>query len=189
MEDKRENILNAATDIFSKYGFYGAKMEDIAKKAEIGKGTIYGYFDSKQSLFYEMIKYRIEEYEKGLDSSLNIEGSLEEKLYNLYIFHEEYLNRYIDITQIIMTEQEVLPKELMGEIAAEMDKIFYRIQKSVEEAIHKEELRDNLNPQLAAIVIIGSIGQFYAQKICYPEKNHNNVEFKELIDTILKGLQ
>ncbi len=32
MENKREAILDAATDVFSKYGFYGAKMEDIAKK-------------------------------------------------------------------------------------------------------------------------------------------------------------
>ena len=106
VEDRRENILNAATDIFSKYGFHGAKMEDIARKAEIGKGTIYGYFDSKKSLFYEMIKYRIDEYEKGLDKSLKLEGSLEEKLYALYDFHEEYLNRYIDITQIIMMERK-----------------------------------------------------------------------------------
>ena len=70
-EDKRENILHAATDVFSKYGFHGAKMEDIAREANIGKGTIYGYFNSKESLFYEMIKHGIKEYEKGLNRGYN----------------------------------------------------------------------------------------------------------------------
>ncbi len=189
MEDRRKNILNAATDIFSKYGFYGAKMEDIAKKAGIGKGTIYGYFDSKRSLFYEMIKYRIEEYKKGLDSSLNIEGSLEEKLYAVYDFHEAYLKRYIDTTQIIMREQEVLPKKLMKELADEMHKLFNRMKIAVEEAIHRKELRKDLDPELAAVIIIGSIGQFYGRKIYYERKGYNNLDLKDLIDTMLEGLK
>ncbi|HOJ12843.1 MAG TPA: TetR/AcrR family transcriptional regulator [Clostridiales bacterium] len=188
-ENRRENLLNAATDVFSQYGFHGAKMEDIAKKAEIGKGTIYGYFDSKRSLFYEMIKYRIEEYRKGLDSALNIDGSLEEKLYAQYVFHEAYLNKYIDITQIIMREKEVLPKELIMELAAEMDKLFSRMKRAVEEAIHRKELRKDLDPKLAAIIIIGSIGQFYGQKIYCQKKGHDNIDLMDLIDTVLKGLR
>ena len=40
-------------------------MEDIAKKAEIGKGTIYGYFDSKRSLFYEMINIELKNIGKA----------------------------------------------------------------------------------------------------------------------------
>ena len=77
----------------------------------------------------------------------------------------------------------------MREIAVEVNKLFYRMEKAVEEAIHKEELRSDLNPQLASIIIIGSIGQFYGYNIYYQRKGHNNIEFKDLIDTILKGLE
>lgn len=189
MENRRENILEAATDVFSKYGFYGAKMEDIAKKAGIGKGTIYGYFDSKESLFYEMIKHGIDEYEKGLDIALNSEGDLGQKLYVLCKFHGKYLNRYIDISQIIMMEREILPKELMKEIVGEKAQLFNRMKKAVEEAIHKGELRKNLDSQLATIIIIGSIGQFYGQKICYEKIDYNNIDPKDLIDTIMEGLK
>lgn len=189
VESRRENILDAATDVFSKYGFHGAKMEDIAKKAGIGKGTIYGYFDSKRSLFYEMIKYRIEEYRKGLDSALNMDGSLEEKLYALYVSHEAYLDRYIDITQMIMREKEVLPKELIMELADEMDKLFNMTKRAIEEAIHRKELRKDLDPKLAAIIIIGSIGQFYGRKIYYQRKGYDSIDLKDLVDTMLKGLR
>ena len=63
------------------------------------------------------------------------------------------------------------------------------MKKAVEEAIHTEELRKNLDSQLATIIIIGSIGQFYGQKICYEKIDHNSIEPKDLIDTIIEGLK
>lgn len=188
-EDKRENILHAATDVFSKYGFHGAKMEDIAKEAQIGKGTIYGYFDSKETLFYEMIKHGINEYEKGLNKALDIEGNLERRLDALCKFHGEYINKYIGISQIIMMEKEVLSKELMKDIVEEKVKLFNRIKNAVEKAIHSGELKNELDSELAATIIIGSINQFYGQKICYEKKDHNDIDPKDLIEMILGGLK
>ncbi len=46
--DRKGEILDAATLVFGKFGFHGATMEEIAKEAGIGKGTIYGYFSSKE---------------------------------------------------------------------------------------------------------------------------------------------
>lgn len=189
VEDKRESILNAATDIFSKYGYYGAKMEDIAKKADIGKGTIYEYFNSKESLFYEIIKHGIKEYEKGLNVALNTIGNLEEKLYVLCKFHGEYVNRYIGITQIIMMEKEVLSKELMKDIVDGKSKLFNMMKNSVEEAISSGELRKGLDPQLVTTIIIGSISQFYGQKIFYEKEDYKNIEPKDIIDIMLEGLK
>lgn len=188
-EDKRENILHAATDVFSKYGFHGAKMEDIAKEAKIGKGTIYGYFDSKESLFYEMVKQGIKEYEKGLNKAFDIDGDLEEQLYTMCRFHGEYINKYIGISQIIVMEKEVLSKELMKDIVVEKAKLFNSIKNAVEKAIHRGELRSGLNSELATIIIIGSINQFYGQKIFYEKKDYNNIDPKDLIEMILEGLK
>ena len=183
-EDKRESILDAATDVFSKYGFHGAKMEDIAKEAQIGKGTIYGYFDSKETLFYEIIKHGIKEYEKGLNRALSIDDNLEEQLYTLCQFHGEYINRYIGISQIIMMEKEVLSNELMKDIVVEKVKLFNRIKSAVEKAIKSEELRNGLDPELATIIIIGSTNQFYGQKIFYEKKDYYDIDPKGLIEKI-----
>lgn len=189
VEKRRREILNAATEIFSRFGYYGAKMEDIAKKAGIGKGTIYSYFDSKEALFYEMIKHAIEEYEKGLDKALNIEATLEERLHVLCKFHGKYLSKYIDITQIIMMEREVFSKDLVKELIGEKTRLFNRVKNAVKDAIYSGELREDLDPHLASIIIIGSIGKFYGEKICYGREKLNKVDPKGLIDTMLKGLK
>ncbi|HUJ60483.1 MAG TPA: TetR/AcrR family transcriptional regulator [Kofleriaceae bacterium] len=48
--DKREAILGAALDLFVERGFYGTAVPEIAERAEVGAGTIYRYFDSKEAL-------------------------------------------------------------------------------------------------------------------------------------------
>ena len=52
----REMIMNAAIKNFSKTGYAPTKMDDIAKTANVSKGTVYLYFDSKESLFESICK-------------------------------------------------------------------------------------------------------------------------------------
>jgi len=52
--DKRNRIINAALIVFSRAGFQNSKIEDIAITADIGKGTLYEYFSSKDELFLEV---------------------------------------------------------------------------------------------------------------------------------------
>jgi TetR/AcrR family transcriptional regulator, repressor of fatR-cypB operon len=50
MFEKREAILGAALGLFAERGFYGTSVPDIAQTAEVGAGTIYRYFASKEAL-------------------------------------------------------------------------------------------------------------------------------------------
>lgn len=51
-----EELLRAALEVFGERGFAGAKLEDVARRAGVTKGTIYLYFDSKETLFREMVR-------------------------------------------------------------------------------------------------------------------------------------
>ena len=54
-EDKkvcqRENIMRAALHVFARHGYERAKLDQVARRAKVGKGTIYNYFKSKDELF------------------------------------------------------------------------------------------------------------------------------------------
>ena len=52
--DVRERIVQSAIECFSKYGFDRSRMDDIAKTADLSKGTLYLYFKSKEDLFYDI---------------------------------------------------------------------------------------------------------------------------------------
>jgi len=50
VSDKRDAIMTAALDLFVDRGFYGTAVPEIADKAQVGAGTIYRYFESKEAL-------------------------------------------------------------------------------------------------------------------------------------------
>ncbi len=55
--DKKSRIVEAAARVFAGKGYTGASVSDIAAMAEIGKGTIYAYFDSKEDLFFAVFEW------------------------------------------------------------------------------------------------------------------------------------
>ena len=58
-EERPEQILNAALVEFGERGLAGARLEDIAKRAGLSKGTIYLYFPNKEALFREMVRHTV----------------------------------------------------------------------------------------------------------------------------------
>jgi TetR/AcrR family transcriptional regulator, repressor for uid operon len=55
--DLREKIIQAAIESFAQTGFDRTKMEDIAKRLGLSKGTIYLYFNSKEDLFLAICEH------------------------------------------------------------------------------------------------------------------------------------
>ena len=55
-EDRRRQILDAALDVFAEHGYAAARLEDVAARAGVAKGTIYLYFADKRTLFMELAR-------------------------------------------------------------------------------------------------------------------------------------
>lgn len=58
-EERPTQILDAALDVFAERGVAAARLEDIAKRAGLSKGTIYLYFPNKEVLFREVIRQTV----------------------------------------------------------------------------------------------------------------------------------
>ncbi len=54
--ERREAILAAALEEFSARGFAATRLDDVARRAGVAKGTIYLYFRDKESLFQELVR-------------------------------------------------------------------------------------------------------------------------------------
>lgn len=59
---KRQEIVNAARDVFALRGFTAATLDEIADRAEFGKGTLYNYFQSKEELFDTVLADAVDEF-------------------------------------------------------------------------------------------------------------------------------
>src|SRR6266508_6964415 len=54
-----EEIVAAALDVFVERGFAATKLEDVARRAGVTKGTIYLYFENKEALFKAVVRETI----------------------------------------------------------------------------------------------------------------------------------
>ena len=109
--DKREAILAAALDEFSSRGFAATRLDDVAKRAGVAKGTIYLYFRDKESLFQELIRamlaplVAIIERMGAADVPVSL---LSEHIVDLFV-REVYETRRKDVIRLILTEGRRFP--------------------------------------------------------------------------------
>jgi AcrR family transcriptional regulator len=65
-QERTECILAAALSIFARRGLKDATIDEIAEAAELGKGTLYYYFSSKEALLEALVIETADHYFKGL---------------------------------------------------------------------------------------------------------------------------
>ena len=85
----KETITQAAIKNFSKAGYANTKMDDIAKSADVSKGTLYLYFPSKEELFYEICKYAQQALIEERSALFKKKESLASDLANFYDNYNE----------------------------------------------------------------------------------------------------
>jgi AcrR family transcriptional regulator len=149
---RREAILAAALDEFSARGFAAARLEDVARRAGIAKGTIYLYFRDKETLFAELIHSSLGPIIAGVEAAppelpLRV---FAERFVDLFVT-EIYGTRRSDVLRLVITEGARFPQ---------LAEIYYRevikraltaVRSIVQQAIERGEVNaDTLKrfPQL-----------------------------------------
>lgn len=65
-EARAESILKAALKVFASRGIKEATIDEIAQEAELGKGTIYYYFSSKEAILEELLRLTMDHHSDGV---------------------------------------------------------------------------------------------------------------------------
>ena len=62
-QQKKDDILSAASSLFLEFGFSATSMDQVANKAEVSKQTVYSHFKNKDALFIAIIALKCAEYQ------------------------------------------------------------------------------------------------------------------------------
>jgi len=120
-EDRSGEILEAALFCFSKKGFAATRMEDIARRAKIAKGTVYLYFDSKEAVFKALAR-----------------GSMGARLEAVQALIAQYQGGTADLLRLVITnigefarssDRVILPRLMLAEAGNFPDLVkFWRLE-------------------------------------------------------------
>lgn len=109
---RREAILAAALDEFAARGFEAARLDDVAKRAGVAKGTIYLYFRDKESLFQELIRVMLAPLVAIIEGMGAIDlplQQLSERIVDMFV-REVYETRRKDVIRLILSEGRRFPQ-------------------------------------------------------------------------------
>jgi TetR/AcrR family transcriptional regulator len=68
-EERRQSILHAARDVFFEHGFHRATVDNVADRAEVSKGTVYLYFESKETILARLLLEGLDELIEELEQA------------------------------------------------------------------------------------------------------------------------
>jgi AcrR family transcriptional regulator len=109
---RREAILTAALDEFSIRGYEASRLEDVARRAGVAKGTIYLYFRDKENLFQELVSSMLTPLVGSIEvmSATDLPFSaMADRIVDLFV-REIYETRRKDVIRLMISEGRRFPE-------------------------------------------------------------------------------
>ena len=168
---RREEILAAALEEFSSRGFAATRLDDVARRAKVAKGTIYLYFRDKQSLFQELVRSALGPLVDAIAaaSARDIPArALGEMIVKVFV-DEIYDTRRKDVIRLILTEGQHFPELAEFYYREVIARVLPIVRSSLQRAVERGELPHDalarfpqllVAPALVAIIWSGLFERF-----------------------------
>jgi AcrR family transcriptional regulator len=168
---RREAILAAAIEEFSARGFAATRLDDVARRAGVAKGTIYLHFEDKEALFQDIVRTMVVPFIANIEvasaSDLPVRVIVERML-DLFV-REIYATRRRDVLRLVMTEGPRFPRLAEFYYHQVVERAIAAARKLFAQAHARGELRNDalarfpqlvVAPGLVAIIWSGLFDRF-----------------------------
>lgn len=174
-EERKEQILESALNVFIEKGYNGSTTVDIAKEADISEVTLFRYFDSKKQIFMDAIEpILITSLKESLEESKDLEPM--KKLEYILKNRIKFISEHNEVIKLILMESQINPE------IADFDFI-NQITSLLKDSI-KEVGIELLDEDFSLRLLMGSILSF----LYLPKTNDREIDnyVKNLMDKIIK---
>jgi TetR/AcrR family transcriptional regulator, fatty acid metabolism regulator protein len=153
--DRRRELVDAAVRVFARNGFHGSRVDDIAEEAGVAHGLLYHYFRSKDEVLETIFR---ETWSGLVAETTRIEESGELLHEQLRRFARTYLGSWLVTPELIrVLVREVARSPEIGNRVEEIRELFVVLERLIEAARERGEVRGGCDAQLAAWVVYGAL--------------------------------
>jgi len=169
--ERRAAILSAALEEFAARGFAATRLDDVARRADVAKGTIYLYFRDKESLFQELVRTMLSPLVGAIAGAplrdLPIRAVVE-MIFDVFV-NEIYATRRKDVIRLILAEGPRFPKLAEFYYREVIGRVLPVIRARLMLAVERGELTNDalarfpqllVAPALLAVLWSGLFGRF-----------------------------
>lgn len=183
----KEKIVQAAITTFSKYGYDKTRMDDIAKSAKLGKGTLYLYFKSKEELFYAISENSIKELKEQLSKLFS---KKEDLVHDAEKFYDQYRNLIHDSEKVsfeMIAESSRNPK-LRKALYEQRMKVYDIVIDYLRRQIEKGFFRKDMDVNAIASGLVALYDGLTISKLLGISEHYNKKTWTQTIRAIFTGI-
>jgi len=184
---RKERIYQAAVELFRQQGFDGTTVEEIAAAADVGKGTFFNYFPTKEAvLLYQGERQMMHVRDQLADVLASPTLSAVAKLKCLLHTLTEGLEDNKDLTRVVVFETIKTPAALSDR----RDRLGFRTL--VSEILAAGQARGEIRPDLDSVLMAQAIVAVYLQEVffwCTSQETYALVpRLSEMLDMFVEGI-
>lgn len=157
---KRHQLLNAALDVFSHYGFNGASLDEIAQLADMHKSNIFYYYENKEALYVEVLTNVLQKWLAPLQT-LEVELEPTEALTNYLMDKIEVSRTQPKASKLFALEIIQGAPHISPILKGPLKKLFKRKAKVISTWQEQGKISAAIDPELL-ILNIWAVTQNYA---------------------------
>jgi AcrR family transcriptional regulator len=154
-QQRREEIVRAAEEVFFSKGFDKSTMDDIAEQAELSKGTLYLYFKSKEDLHMEVAHKAVSMLQSAMAGIEKMKGNALEKLVSMGRATIDFSQKFPDhMKSILFLEGSELQQ--LSFSASQFRDVVYKespvgmVIRIVEQGVREQLIRSDIPPLIIA---------------------------------------
>jgi len=159
-ENRKNAILKAARKLFFEKGFRQVTVENIARKAEFSKGSIYLYFNSKEEIYSQILLNDIDKFHDRVADILQGPSSASEALIRVAEIYVDFFLNDRELFRILMNfmlhnNDMNLPEDINNHIIKTTNKTISIIEQVFKYGIEKGEFPPDINLRMNRNAIWG----------------------------------
>ena len=192
--NKRKQIIEAAAQVFAQKGYAGAVVADIAIQANIGKGTVYEYFNSKEDLFFAVFEWFQKKTEKAATVGISSLGGgaadrlrvLNDSLMGLW---DEIKDAFVLVMEFWAASSSTqMRRRFKGAFKQIYDDYRGIVSALIQDGINSGEFRSDVNPKSVAAALVGTWDALFLQG-WFDNSFDPAATAKDFLETVLRGLE
>ncbi len=183
--EKIEVILSAACQLFAENNFQNVSMEEVAVSAGVGKGTLYNYFQSKDDLYFSILRFRLEKLLAVLEEAYSNRDDFLRNLRSLILHLYSFMSKYHYFHRIWIREENSLEQKNNTVILEMRNKILNLIRRVLLQGQYEKLLKKSISMDTSVELIYCIINYMPMNR---NPKNKKNITIDFLMEILLTGI-
>ena len=183
----RKRLLSAAMKVFSQKGYHKATLDEICKRANLGKGTVYQYFGSKKDLFLGIVDSRLNELGRCIADAV---GGIEDDLKRLHVATSAYMefhSAHRSFYRLLVHEQSSFAKEIRERLHRKFFSHLRILEQVFRTGMNKGKLK-KMDPGSAAFALVGMCNSLIFRWLMSEKPYPLTMDLPMVLEIFLRGI-